>query len=391
MATLPFTTEKVPALAEHGLNQVMAENLSRYDFLVVNERTAGNVLQLRSREEQRADSYHKWSYYELVPVDTLLLQAGLVADSMDAEADRIGGHHDSKGRRVPGELDGIYKARMFLSHWMTRSDEEEAEHKAFFGNMADVRARSVNPLNVAVAIRAARMRNLKDTKDRYNPQVMLYHTQPLEYDDEGRYARVVMKNMHYGRKRAELWRDLLHAENRNLATANFVMDKMLDGNKAYDPPVLEEAVKAIKFRVQPFNMIGHAIMQTRHRLEDLSVLERAQEGLQFHRSVNYLLTPFWLIGGANQDKLKKYRETDLLAIDERMESLESMGITDGPYHRVIGRMLGEAQDTSAALHNSDFTKARQASERFKTLGHYLCMPGDPDEEIFYRHKFSPWA
>lgn len=392
--SIPLSEGRGGLAEQHGFVNARALTFrNNGDGWVLNEwgnrHLAGNVVLWRRRNTNLGPKYH----HEFVPIDSALLQIDKVGESINAEADRIGGSRADDGNWTSGELDDLSEARRQLGNWLTLGAEEKADIKSYFGGVAEVRSRAINPLNIAAGVRAAHMQDLKDKTGRDNPSAIMAMSQPLERSLEDRFTELVQKNLQVNNSRSARLARWIFEENRNLANANEVIDRLLNEKPGYDKYTLVGVVNYLKFRVQPFNMLGHELRQTGSNELDPALLEQVQQGLRFHRLNNYLLLPFRKLTSVNkgelQEGINRHRDEQLPAISERLEALESLGITEGPYWRLIGRLLAAGEEASAALEGSDVQTARKAAEQFKWLVHYLCMPGDdPEAETWYRYKLS---
>lgn len=381
-----YLSQTSPGLAEeHGLDEIVV-SLNRYrdgivENMPINEHLAGSIVFTHRRKTKHTNK----TYNEFVPIDNAFPQADNVEEQMNAEADRIGGRREADGLWTPGEVDGLVENRTQLFDWLTLPDEEKADIWDYFGAVAGVRARAVNPLNVDLQVRAERALEL--TK---NPRAVMAITHAMEDDFDDRFVEL-SKNLGIAHARRQSLKAWIFDENRHLASANNVMNRLIAGDRGYDMYTLVGVTNLLCFRVQPFNMVGYFHRQTGGHELDPAWLEQAQQGLRFHRLNNYLLLPFRKLTSGSMADLGANLSTDrnilLPRIDERLEALESQGIAEGPYHRLIGRLLLAAGEVKTAFHKSDAPTVREAAEDFKSLVHYLCLPGnDPEAKIWYGQK-----
>lgn len=383
---IPLSEGRTGLAEEHGLHEVRGMVYrDKGDGWVTNEwmnhHLVGNILIYR-RPHKKGGKH----YYEFLPIENALLQTELVGKSIDAEADRLAGYRQENGEYMAGEIDHVGETRTKLSNWLTLTDQEKTDIFSRFSELAKPRTRAVNSLNIAVGARAARALELQN-----NPRAVMAMTHPMERDLEDRFMEVIKGNLHVNNVRTERIKRWVFQENRMLAAADSRLEKIITDQRDDDFYALQYNSRQLRFRLQPFNMIGHAIRQTRYKLEDVTVAEQAREGLRFHRLSNYLLTPFRKMTALSltelEDSFTQQADKRLPDISERMAVLEETGITKGPYYRLIGRLLVSANEVQDAFHSSDARTAKQSAEKFKWLVQYLCEPkDDPEAEIWYRYK-----
>lgn len=348
-----------------------------------NRHKSGNVRQWRKH-----DNRHRM---ELVPIDNALLEVGQVYQSVAAETERIAGGTADTGEHISGEVEKLQRQRIALGHWVTLTEVEKEDIHNYFADVANVRARAVNPLNILIAARAARMQRIEDRTGRKNPSAIMTQTHPLEQLFIERYNELVeVRDTNDKRnRRLAQW---VFRESLLLGKADAALDRLMDSRRSdeqheTDMDSLMNIARNIRFRHQPFNQLKHAIGPG-YEITD-EALQTARQGLHFQRTHNYIASPFRRLSALTLERLESCPAGQLqgltAATEERVAALQSMNLS-GPYATLARRLIEAGELTAAAMKRRNFAEAVHRAEELKWLISYHCSGNDdPQQEAWYRY------
>lgn len=352
-----------------------------------NRHLSGNVRQWRKHGNK-----HRM---ELVPIDNALLQIEQVYQSVAAETERLAGGTTETGEHVPGEVEKLQRQRIALGHWVTLSEVEKEEIHHYFSDVANIRSRAVNPLNILIAARASRMQKLEDRTGRKNPSAIMAQTHPLEKLFIERYNELVeVRSINDQRnRRLAQW---IFRESLLLGRADAVLDRLTDNERSdnqreNDFDTLMSIARNVRFRHQPFNQFKYALRSSVEISEAATV---ARQGIHFQRTHSYLTSPFRQLSASTIKDLESSPtvrlETLTADAKERMLALQSMDLM-GPYAELADKLKLAGEQAATALEREFFAEAIYKAKEFKWLLNYYSYAGDdPGQEVWYRYAlYSP--
>jgi hypothetical protein len=367
-----------------AVRTVVYSNLG--DGWVINEwpsrHLAGLIIQKRRRETTRGVRYQR----ERLDIDSAILQNEIVEASTTREAERIAGGANEDDSPKSGWLEQLDEQRQRWLAWLSLTDLEKASIHDFVTGVTGDLEGSTNPLNVLAYAKAKRMEELPN-----NPSADLALSHPLEGAWERRYSAVMVTH-NTNAARMHRLRGWLFEENRHVANANSALNDLAvsPDDEAFD--YLLNVTRHIRFRVQPFNQLAHAIHRTgNHGIEDPAVIETTQAGIQFQRLRNYFLKPFRQLISRTLTKYDAKSSSQMYGvipeIEERLDALETVQIGE-PYAHLIGRLLVAGSRVSENLHRLNPDAAQHAANVFKQLIIYHCLPEETDDikEPWYRYQ-----
>jgi hypothetical protein len=382
----------VPSVHDLPLNRVHAVVSDPYgNGRVENERPnghlSGSVVWNRAEDTMlgRKRKLH------ILSLDSAYLQIGQIFDVAMDEATRIAGPAVNPQQSEPGELQKLRESRRLLGEWYDLTGVQKLDMKLFFGDMEAVRSRARNPHNVSAGERAGKMKNLQDRTGRDNPGAIRAMTHPEEADLTKRATQIVREVIAANDNRHLQVLDWLIAEDgysdRALDALEAIAEQPDDTNRLGD---LFSVVSNVRFRVQAFNQMAHAIQPTGRRIEDESIIRVTQRGIEFDRTRGNLMKPFRQLGARTLGFLtENYSQTvgeHLPEIEEIIAQLGEMSI-GGPYDTVVDNLIATAEQTAAALQVAGKAKeVRDLAKRFKWLATYYCLPGDAQYGVWYDYQ-----
>ncbi|HSX27581.1 MAG TPA: hypothetical protein VLG25_02265 [Patescibacteria group bacterium] len=378
-------------IEQHGIEATRAVLLNdgRGDGWITNDwrnqHLSGSLVQMR----KRSTIYGRRYQIELVPIDSVMRQVDLVGQSIDNELVQLAGTSSVAGEMKDGEIMGVAGSRLWLRNWLTLEADEKQTLKDFYGQAADRRRHATNPLNMLAGDRFSRIRNLKDSTGRDNPQAVLVQTRPLEADLVERHDEVSRtKIVNSGRQiRLQKW---FRDENRQLATAQEAIDGVLKSQNESDLDWLARVASHIRFYIQPFNYVAMEVGGVKGNIRQLEVvdpIERLREGLFFIRARSHLAEPFRRIVALKKDNFGTAAVHDELRADvgQRMATLEEMSL-HGAYNTTRGRVLDIGNQVISAIDANRFTDTKKMSNTAKSLLMYFCLPkDDPETTTWYQY------
>jgi hypothetical protein len=350
-----------------------------------NLQTEGMLLRLRSSDVPSRSSHH----YEMISLDSALVQIGLVGENIHTEAERISGDVSGLQAPVAGELPELEVQRRRILGWIGLTTSQQTEATDYFRRVATVRTLATSRSNgaiwtVATDSQTLSMGNVDDSEidkmDRNSFELRELLTNRYDTLLKNRYRNELL-DLH----QLAMVRD----ENNRLATANEQLDTLIQNPHHPITADLAQTARRVLFRVQPFNQLALALKIQRQSgdRDDPTPYQTAQQGLFMKRFTNHILAPIRPLTDVSKVGLRELdAEQTVFNVNERLALFAELELS-WPYDYLRDRILAAGEKLAVHTQGRKITALHRTAKQIQYLMEHHCLPNEPVLiDTWYGHR-----